>query len=153
MHCTWEESGKETQWSQKLKNYASEIHARRLNAKEVLTPMSGEKFIFSIEDGTVKFSGGDQVLRTSTLILGPPRTRRRTRKSSKENEMDLPQHHFKTHLCMMVKLEISGPFQASICSRGAGLGHPMDPVVSVQKNFSGTKRACKSSWSRRGNQK
>ena len=28
--------------------------------------------------------------------------------------------------------------QSSICSRGARLGHPMDPVVSVQdKNFSG----------------
>ena len=28
--------------------------------------------------------------------------------------------------------------QSSICNRGAGLGHPMDPVVSVQnKNFSG----------------
>ena len=45
---------------------ASEIHAKRLNAKEVLTPMSGEKFIFPIADGTVKLSGGDQVLRTST---------------------------------------------------------------------------------------
>ena len=28
--------------------------------------------------------------------------------------------------------------QSSICSRGAGIGHPMDPVVSVQdNNFSG----------------
>ena len=28
--------------------------------------------------------------------------------------------------------------QSSICSRGAGIGHQMDPVVSVQnKNFSG----------------
>ena len=57
---------------------ASELHARRLNAKEVftpkkgekevLTPMSGEKFIFPIADETVKPSGGNQVLRTSTLI-------------------------------------------------------------------------------------
>ena len=45
---------------------ASEIHAGRLNAKEVLTSMSGEKFMFPIADGTVKLSGGDQVLRTST---------------------------------------------------------------------------------------
>ena len=51
---------------------ASEIHAKRLNAKEVLTPMSGEKFIFPIADGTVKLSGGDQVLRTSTLIRDRP---------------------------------------------------------------------------------
>ena len=51
---------------------ASEIHAKRLNAKEVLTPMSGEKFIFPIADGTVKLSGGDQVLRNSTLIRARP---------------------------------------------------------------------------------
>ena len=61
---------------------ASEIHAKGLNAKEVLTPMSGEKFMFPIADGTVKLSGGDQVLRTSTLIRSP-RPRRRTRKSSR----------------------------------------------------------------------
>ena len=35
---------------------ASEIYAKRLNAKEVLTPMSGEKFIFPIADGTLKLS-------------------------------------------------------------------------------------------------
>ena len=63
---------------------ASEIHARRLNVKEVLTPMKGENVIFPIADGTVKLSGGDQVLRTSTL-LNPrsPRPRRRTRKPSR----------------------------------------------------------------------
>ena len=33
---------------------ASEIQAKRLNAKEVLTPISGEKFIFPIADGTGK---------------------------------------------------------------------------------------------------
>ena len=37
---------------------ASEIHARRLNSREVLTPMKGEKFIFPVADGTVKISGG-----------------------------------------------------------------------------------------------
>ena len=51
---------------------ASGLHARRLTAKEVLTPMNGEKFIFPIADGTVKISGGDQRLRTSTLIRGRP---------------------------------------------------------------------------------
>ena len=34
--------------------------------------MSGEKFIFPFADGTVKLSGGDQVLRTSTLIRDCP---------------------------------------------------------------------------------
>ena len=41
----------------------SEIRARRLNAKEVLTPMNGDNFIFPVADGTVKTPGGDQRLR------------------------------------------------------------------------------------------
>ena len=45
---------------------ASELHARNLNTKEVLTPMKENKFIFPVADGTVKVSGGDQRLRTST---------------------------------------------------------------------------------------
>ena len=51
---------------------ASEIHAKRLNAKEVLTPMNAEKFIFPIADGKVKLSGGHPILRTSTLIQERP---------------------------------------------------------------------------------
>ena len=51
---------------------ASELHARRLNAKEVVTPMKGESFIFPVADGTVKISGGDEDLRTSTLIRDNP---------------------------------------------------------------------------------
>ena len=51
---------------------ASELHAQRLNAKEVLTPMNGEKFTFPIADGTVKNFGGDQRLRTLTLIRDQP---------------------------------------------------------------------------------
>ena len=50
----------------------TEIHAKTLNAKEVLTPMNGEKFKFPIADGTAKLFEGDQVLRTSTLIRDPP---------------------------------------------------------------------------------
>ena len=44
---------------------ASEIHARKINAKEVLTPMKGDSFIFPVADGTVKISGGDRRLRPS----------------------------------------------------------------------------------------
>ena len=51
---------------------ASELHARRLDAKEVLTPMKGDNFIFPVADGTVKICGGDQRLRTSTLIRDRP---------------------------------------------------------------------------------
>ena len=51
---------------------ASELHARRLNVKEVLAPMKFENFIFPVADGTVKISGEDQDLRTSTLIRDSP---------------------------------------------------------------------------------
>ena len=51
---------------------ASEIHARRLNAKEVLTPMKGYNFIFPVADGTVKTSGRDRRLRPSTLVKDHP---------------------------------------------------------------------------------
>ena len=33
---------------------ASELHARRFNAKEVLTPMKSDNFIFPVADGTVR---------------------------------------------------------------------------------------------------
>ena len=46
---------------------ASELHARRLNAKEVITPQRSGHFIFPIADGTVKTPGGDRRLRTSSL--------------------------------------------------------------------------------------
>ena len=76
MRCTRWESGKETYWSQTFEELeemdASELHARRLNAKEVLTPMKGENFMFPVADGTVKISGGDQRLRTPTLIRDRP---------------------------------------------------------------------------------
>ena len=51
---------------------ASENHVRRLNAKEVITPQNGEYFTFPIADGKVRLSGGDQVLRTSTLTRDSP---------------------------------------------------------------------------------
>ena len=36
---------------------ASELHARRLNAKEVLTPQRSGNFMFPVADGTVKTPG------------------------------------------------------------------------------------------------
>ena len=47
---------------------ASELDARRLNAKEVLTPMKGENFMFPVADGTVNPPGGDPRLKPSTSI-------------------------------------------------------------------------------------
>ena len=51
---------------------ASEIYAKRLNAKEVIFPKENGKFIFPVADGRIKISGGDQELRTSTLIRPRP---------------------------------------------------------------------------------
>ena len=49
---------------------ATEIHAPRLNVMEVITPKSGETFLFQIADGTVKLSGGDQVFRKKPPYYG-----------------------------------------------------------------------------------
>ena len=45
---------------------ASEIHPRRINAKEVLTPQSWDEFIFPIADGAAKLSGRYQEFREPT---------------------------------------------------------------------------------------
>ena len=52
---------------EELEMDTSEILARRLAAKEVLTPHRSGNFIFPVVSGTVKISGGEQRLRTSTL--------------------------------------------------------------------------------------
>ena len=62
---------------------ASEHHARRLNAKDVVTPQRSGIFTFTVADGTVKIFGGGQHLRTSTNP-GPSGTTRRTRHSSRK---------------------------------------------------------------------
>ena len=67
---------------------ASELHTRRLNAKEVLTPMKGDIFKFQIADGIVKTAGGDWRQEPSTLII-TSLTRRRTRNFSKKNRRTL----------------------------------------------------------------
>ena len=51
---------------------AYELHARRLNAKEVLTPQRNANFIFPVVDGTVKIFGSSQRLRTPTLTRDRP---------------------------------------------------------------------------------
>ena len=60
---------------------ASEIHARRLDAKDVFT-QKGENLIFPIADGKVtvwRRSGSEN----NHLNPGSPRPRRRTRQSSR----------------------------------------------------------------------
>ena len=46
---------------------ASEIHARRPNAKEIITSSKGEHFIFPIEDGTATLLGKGHEIPASTL--------------------------------------------------------------------------------------
>ena len=51
---------------------ASEIYSKRLNAKEVMFPKENGNFIFPVADGRIKPLGGDQDLRTPTLIRERP---------------------------------------------------------------------------------
>ena len=51
---------------------ASEICSKRLNAKEVIFPKENGKINFPVADERIKFVGGDQELRTSTLIRDHP---------------------------------------------------------------------------------
>ena len=76
MYCMWWESWKETLWSQTLKKWrrwsGQNSTPEGANAKEVLTPMKSENFIFPIADGPVTTPGGDQDLKTSTLTWDCP---------------------------------------------------------------------------------
>ena len=71
---------------------ASEIYSQRLNAKEVIFPKQGE-FIFPIADGRIKTPGGDQELRTSTLIRPRPIRGEGHIDFLGESEGSLPQPH------------------------------------------------------------
>ena len=51
---------------------ASEIYSKRLNAQEVIFPKENGKKFCPVADGRIKLPGGDQDLRTSTLIRERP---------------------------------------------------------------------------------
>ena len=78
-------SGKETLWSADIEELEEMDHARRLNAKEVLTPMKGDNYRFPVADGTVKVSGGDRRLRPSTLTRQRPE---QGEEQDEENQMN-----------------------------------------------------------------
>ena len=63
---------------------ASELHARRLNAKEVLTPQRSGNFIFPVADGTAKIFGERTASENIHLNPGASGTRRRIRNSSRK---------------------------------------------------------------------
>ena len=69
---------------------ASEIYSKRLNAKEVIFPKQGE-FIFPIADGRIETLGGDQELRTSTLVRHRPIQGESNMDFLGESEGSLPQ--------------------------------------------------------------
>ena len=69
---------------------ASEIYSKRLNAKEVIFSKGKGEFIFPIADGRIKLSGGDQDLRTSTLVRHRPIQRESNIDFLGESEGSLP---------------------------------------------------------------
>ena len=72
---------------------ASEIYSKRINAKEVIFPEENGKFIFPVADGRIKFVGGDQELRTSTLVRDHPIRGEGQRDFLGESEGTLPPPH------------------------------------------------------------
>ena len=71
---------------------ASEIYSKRLNAKEVIFPKQGE-FNFPIANERIKPLGGDQGLRTSTLVRHRPIQGESNIDFLGESEGSLPQPH------------------------------------------------------------
>ena len=72
---------------------ASEIYSKRPNAKEVKFPKEKGEFIFPIADGRLKTPGGDQELRTSTLVRHRPIQGESHIDFLGESEGSLPQPH------------------------------------------------------------
>ena len=66
---------------------ASEIHARRLNAKEVLMPKEGEGFEFLLAR-SIQLAGRDQVFRAATENSERPRTEERGHNDDLQGESD-----------------------------------------------------------------
>ena len=89
---------------------ASEINSGRLNAKEVIFLKENGKFIFPVADGRIKIPGGDQELRTSTLIRQQSIQGESHVDFLEESEGSLPPPH--DSFPMPVKqLMTSGPWQ------------------------------------------
>ena len=72
---------------------ASDIYSKRLNAKEVIFPKEKGEFIPPILDGRIKTLGGDQELRTFTLVRHRPIQGESNIDFLGESEGSLPQPH------------------------------------------------------------
>ena len=92
--CTRGEFGRVTYWLQTLRSWRRWTHRKstqkRLNAKEGIFPQENGKFIFPVADGRIKFIGGDQELRTSTLIRDHTIRGESQRNFLGESEVSLP---------------------------------------------------------------
>ena len=111
---------------------ASEIYSKRLNAKEVILPKRGE-FNFPIADGRIKTLGGDQDLRTSTLVRHRPIQGESNIDFPGESEVSLPQPQ--DSFWMLVKRQmISGPCQEA--SYTAVTSNPESSFTRREKNHS-----------------
>ena len=81
---------------------ASELHARRLNAKEVLTPLRSGNFIFSCKPP------GENGVREHPPQPGSVRNEEKNKKFFKETQMNyILQHHFKKTQRGMRKLKVT----------------------------------------------
>ena len=69
---------------------APEIYSKRLNAKEVIFHKENGNFTFPVADERIKFGGGDQELRTPTLIREHPIRGESQRDFLGESEGSLP---------------------------------------------------------------
>ena len=74
--CTRVEFGRVTYWSQTLRSWKRWTHLKSTRKdsmrEEVIFPKEKGEIIFPAADGRIKFVGGDQELRTSTLIREHP---------------------------------------------------------------------------------
>ena len=78
---------------------ASEIYSKRFIAKEVIFPKENGNFIFPVADGRIKLLGGDQDLRTSTLVRHRPIQGESNIDFLGKAEGSLPPPHDHHHLC------------------------------------------------------
>ena len=72
---------------------ASEIYSKRFNAKEVIFPKEKGEPIFPIADARIKPLGGDQDMRTSTLVRDRPIRGESHLDFLGESELSLPPPH------------------------------------------------------------
>ena len=142
---------------------ASEIYSKRLSAKEVIFPQKGE-FIFPIADGRIKPLGGDQDLRTSTLIRHRPIRGESHLDFLGESEGSLPPPHD--------SFPDAGETTSGPCREASYTAITLNPESSFTRRESfpiplkyiqaypcktktsqKPREACKSSWNPRGNPK